>query len=139
MSLGANLSSGYIDNINQNTINCGIIAHSKTGYSNTCSKEPSGPLTVQLPSLAILKSISCPKPTPAQFARFPKVAVPCSVYTQTFANPNGRCAALPVPNTRFAKYNRYQPPVPCAPLPQSANMAGISQPSTRQCNITTPS
>jgi hypothetical protein len=137
MSLGANLSSGYTYNLNQAAIKCGIANVVQKECSNACSNEPPGPKNVQIPSLALLNT--CPPPTAAQFALFPKVAVPCSVYTEARSIPNGRCAALPEPTARFAQYNRYQPPVPCAPLPQSANMAGISKPSTRLCNITIPS
>jgi hypothetical protein len=39
------------------------------------------------------------------------------------------------PNQRFSRYDRYTPPVPCPPLPASVNMVGISQPSTRLCNL----
>jgi hypothetical protein len=46
----------------------------------------------------------------------------------------GRCPPIN-PVTRFAQYQRYQVPVPCAPLPQSANMAGKSLPSSRACNL----
>jgi hypothetical protein len=137
MSLGANLSSGYTNNLNQAAIKCGIPVVVQKECSNACSNEPPGPKNVQIPSLIIPKV--CPPPTPAEFARYPKVAVPCSVYTEALSTPNGRCAALPAPTARFAQYNRYQPPLPCAPLPQSANMAGISKPSTRLCNITIPS
>jgi hypothetical protein len=42
---------------------------------------------------------------------------------------------LPLPTSRFTKYIRFIPAVPCQALPQSANMAGISLPSTRGCNI----
>jgi hypothetical protein len=45
----------------------------------------------------------------------------------------GTCATLPDPVQRFAQYIRRAPPVPCQALPQEANMAGISKPSTRNC------
>jgi len=128
----ADMSSGYADKINQMALRCGF---SKGSVSNgCCSKTPPGPLTVQLPSMLLLTKV-CPPPTAAQFALYPKVAVPCSVRTEALATPNAACRSLPLPTNRFAKYNRYQPAVPCQALPQSANTAGISLPSTRPCNF----
>jgi len=128
----ADMSSGYADKINLIALQCGF---SKGSISNgCCSKTPPGPLTVQLPSMLLL-SKTCPPPTAAQFALYPKVAVPCSVRTEALATPNANCKALPLPVNRFAKYRRYQPAVPCQPLPQSANTAGISLPSIRECNF----
>ena len=128
----SDMSSGYADKINLMALRCG---YTKGPLPNgACSKTPPGPLTVQLPSMLLL-SKKCPPPTAAQFALYPKVAQPCSVITDALATPNAACASLPLPNQRFSKYNRYQPAVPCAPLPQSANTAGISLPSTRGCNI----
>ena len=128
----ADMSSGYADRINLMALRCGF---SKGSVSNgCCSKTPPGPLTVQVPSMLLL-SKTCPPPTAAQFALYPKVAVPCSVKTQELATPNANCASLPLPVDRFAKYRRYQPAVPCQPLPQIANTAGISLPSIRGFNI----
>jgi hypothetical protein len=132
MASYADMSSGYADKINQMALRCGF---SKGSVSNgCCSKTPPGPLNVQLPSMLLL-SKRCPPPTPAEFALYPKVAVPCSVRTEALATPNAACTSLPLPTSRFAKYNRYKPAVPCQALPQRANTAGISLPSTRGCNI----
>jgi hypothetical protein len=132
MASYADMSSGYADKINQMALRCGFPKGSVS--DGCCSKTPPGPLTVQLPSMLLL-SKKCPPPTAAQFALYPKVAVPCSVRTEALATPNATCASLPLPTSRFAKYNRYQPAVPCQPLPQSSNTAGISLPSIRGCNI----
>ena len=99
-----------------------------------CSKPPPGPNVTQLPSLLLLSRV-CPLPSASEFSSYPKVAVPCSVRTEALTIPNANCARIPDPIQRFMKYQRYQPPIPCQPLPQSANMAGISQPSTRECNV----
>jgi hypothetical protein len=126
------MSSGYADKINQMALRCGF---SKGSLPNECcSKTPPGPLTVQLPSMLLLSKV-CPPPTKEQFALYPKVAVPCSVRTELLATPNATCTSLPLPTSRFAKYIRYKPAVPCQALPQSSNTAGISLPSTRGCNI----
>lgn len=129
----ANMSSGNTDKINQQTIYNGLPQNSVSDKCCIGNAEPSGPLTVQLPSMLLLAR-TCPPPTPAQFALYPKVAPPSSVRTQsliecvTSNNQN-------LPNLRFAKYIRYQVPPPCQPLPESARMAGISKPSTRACNL----
>lgn len=107
---------------------------SSTDIDSICSKPPPGPNVTQLPSLLLLSRV-CPPPSAADFASYPKVAVPCSVRTEALAKPNPNCARIPDPIQRFSKYQRYEPPIPCQPLPQSANMAGISQPSTRECNV----
>jgi len=132
MAGNADISSGYADRVNLAALRCGF---SKGIIPNRCcSKTPPGPLTVQLPSMLLLSKV-CPPPTPAQFALYPKVAVPCSVRTQELATPNATCTSLPLTSQRFSKYNRYQPAVPCQPLPQKANTAGISLPSIRECNF----
>ena len=137
MSFTANTSSGHTNTINQNTLDAFVqntlISRSSNTIPGTCCLGPEvrGPLTVQLPSLR-LKSKICPPPTPAQFALYPKVAVPSSVLTQTRAT-GASCPKVLAPDKRFAHYNRYQPAVPCQALPQSANMAGISLPSTKNC------
>jgi hypothetical protein len=130
-----NMSSGYTEKLNQNTIYCGLPKNSVSDKCCVGSSEPSGPLTVQVPSMLIL-SKGCPAPTPAQFALYPKVAPPCSVRTAALgACTVSNSASSPNPVQRFSKYNRYQPPPPCAPLPASARMAGISKPSIRPCNL----
>lgn len=128
MSNYGNISSGYTDTINQIALRCKYLQF--TGEAKCCLKTPPGPLTVQVPSM-ILLSKKCPPPSAADFALYPKVAQPCSVRTESLSNPT--CNILPDPNKRFVQYVRYTPPVPCQDLPQSAKMAGISLPSTRQC------
>lgn len=136
MSFGANTSSGHSDIINQNTLEA-FVQNTSSRSSNTSSgpcclgPEIRGPLTVQLPSLH-LKSKNCPPPTPAQFALYPKVAVPSSVLTQARATSSS-CPKVLAPDKRFAQYNRYQAPALCQALPQSANMTGISLPSSKNC------
>jgi len=125
-----NISSGHTDKLNQMAARCFKPAFIET---TSCSKTPPGPLTVQLPSL-LLTSKACPPPSAADFALYPKVAVASSVRTESLAAP--ACAVLPDPKSRFSHYRRFQPAAPCQALPQSANMAGISKPSTRQCNTT---
>ena len=128
-----NMSSGYTDKLSQNTIYCGLPKNSVSDKCCVGSSEPPGPLTVQLPSMLILSKV-CPAPTPAQFALYPKVAAPCSVRTDAL-NSCTISNSTRNPVNRFAKYNRYQPPPPCQPLPASARMAGISKPSIRACNL----
>lgn len=125
MSFNTNMSSGYTDSLNQRSACC---AKAKSSSNPCCSKTPSGPLTVQLPSMLLL-SRKCPQPTPEQFAKYPKVAGPSSILTESKMTGSN----CPNPTNRFSQYQRYQAPIPCQPLPQSANMAGISQPSTRRC------
>ena len=127
MSLGANLSSGYTNTLTDKTIRGGPIGK----VSDACGQCNSGTgLNVQpvasYSSMILLKQ-TCKRPTPAELALYPNVAVPSSVKTQS---------RLPVCNSmdRFSQYRRYQPSPPCLPLSPTANMAGISMPSTRQCN-----
>lgn len=130
MSLGGNFSSGYTNQLNDMTTCNGV---SKTiSISSCCSNNISGTrLTAVYPSMLLSSKMkSCPPPTPAEFALYPKVAVQSSVRTQALSVSTS-CDLI----NRFAKFQRYQIPVPCQPLPQSANMAGISLPSTRECNI----
>ena len=129
----ANMSSGNTDKINQQTIYNGLPQNSVSDKCCIGAGEPSGPLTVQVPSMLLIAR-TCPTPTPAQFALYPKVAPPCSVRTESLmacVTSNSQS----VPKQRFAKYARYQAPQPCQPLPQSARMAGLSKPSTRACNL----
>jgi len=134
MSLGGNLSSGNTSILIDQTINCGIPKLQGIAYADNCcnSDLPIRQPVARYPSM-VLSTKTCPPPTPAEFAKYPKVAVPSSVRTQALAN-NGKCLSLN-PVARFAKYERYQVPVPCPPLPASANMAGISLPSSRACNL----
>ena len=131
MSLGANLSSGHISNINDQTIYCtksGLAAAAQTCCSGTAKKQP----VARLPSM-VLASKKCPNPSPAEFALYPKVAQPCSARTEILQK--NACAGVESANRRFSHYVRYIPPVPCQALPAEANMAGISKPSTRGCNL----
>ena len=114
-------------------IQCGIpsiLARSHT--DKCCMISNNSPGVAVYPSM-LLASKVCPTPTPAEVALYPKVAVPCSV--RTSALQNSACPGLPDPTQRFSQYDRYQPAVPCQPLPQSANMAGISKPSVKNCNL----
>lgn len=130
MSLGGNLSSGYTNKISEQTIYSGITKSVSIAYSDSCCNIP-GTMTASQPSMVILAN-PCPPPTPAEFALYPKVAIPCSVRLQ---QKTSSCLPSINPQTRFSKYQRYQVPVPCPPLNQSANMAGKSLPSSLQCNI----
>ena len=134
MSLGGNFSSGYTDSLtdkmNQaHVVKSQSIAYSDNCPSNTLDKSPAA----RYPSM-VLSAKQCPPVTPADFAKYPKVAVPSSVRTEALAT-GSLCPKDFNHLTRFAQYQRYQVPVPCAPLPASANMAGISQPSSRACNL----
>ena len=133
MSLGGDFSSNYtekvIGHVNQCTIPKHSIINCCSGQSGTLGQM--GPIA-RYPSM-VLQSKICPQPTPAEMALYPRVAVPSSVRTQGIMNKV--CAALPDPTQRFSKYQRYQVPIPCAPLTPLAASAGISKPSTRECNI----
>jgi hypothetical protein len=130
MSLGANLSSGYTDTVRDTTVRCSLTV---PNVSNICPSELSGNSSKIYPVAAYSSmrlQAKCPRPltTPAEAALYPKVTVPSSVRTESLAKS--------IENTpRFSQYVRYQPPVPCLPLPQSANMAGKSLPSSRACNL----
>ena len=132
-SLGANLSSGYTNQLTDKAIYSGITKSASIAYSDPCCNN-SGDMstTASQPSMVILAK-PCVAPTPAEFALYPKVAILSSVRTQNLVNQV--CAVLPDPTERFAQYQRYQVPVPCQPLNQSANMAGKSLPSSIECNI----
>jgi|Laugrespbdmm15sd_2_1035082.scaffolds.fasta_scaffold42688_2 hypothetical protein len=133
MLLGGNLSSGQTSIIIDKSIQCSVakaqqIAHTDKCCSQSLQKQPSA----RYPSM-VLSTKACPPPTPAEFAKYPKIAVASSVRTESLAN-GSKCPPLN-PVARFAKYERYQVPVPCPLLPASANMAGISLPSSRACNL----
>jgi len=131
MSLGANFSSGHIQNLIDTKSICSI--HPKVIEScGQCSKSNMSGSTMALPVAVypsmLLLSKTCPSPTPAEFALYPKVAVPSSVRTQALIDRK-KCDV----SQRFSHYDRWQVPAPCPPLPPS--MAGISQPSSRNCNL----
>ena len=131
MSLGGNFSSGHTDFLTQNTATCSVpkFAHA----TNCCNSSSNSQPVARYPSMVISNKI-CPPPSPADFAKYPKVAVPSSTRTQALANGT-RCPSDLNPLTRFSQYQRYSVPVPCPALPQSANMAGKSLPSSRACNL----
>ncbi len=134
MNYTANIASGNTDKINAEVIRCSVEAAAETGenrYAPLPCRMSAGPLTVQVPSM-LLASKVCPAPSRADFAKYPKAAVASSIRTQNLISTyeNSR-------QDRFSQYRRWQPPPPCPDLPQSANMAGISKPSTRLCNTFT--
>lgn len=131
MLLGGNLSSGQTSIIIDKSIQCSVAKAQQIAHTDTCCSSSNSP-SARYPSM-VLSTKACPPPTPAEFAKYPKVAVPSSVRTESLAN-GGRCPPIN-PVTRFQQYQRYQVPVPCPPLPASANMAGISLPSSRACNL----
>jgi hypothetical protein len=129
-------SSGLTDSLTRKAVQCFIPVQAAKAQSDGCcrSRMPSGPAATLPSMLLAARAAACRGPTPAEFAQYPKVAVPESVRVQNLANRVCDPMAAGGVN-RFAQYNRYQPPVPCQPLPQEANMAGISKPSTRACNL----
>ena len=131
MSLGGNLSSGNTDKLTERVLRAGLMKASYSDKCVNCSVPGKSPVAVYPSMLLQSKLNSCPPITPAQFALYPKVAVPSSIRTQTLISPV--CQIDPI--SRFSQYERYRIPVPCQPLPQSANMAGISLPSKLECNI----
>jgi hypothetical protein len=126
MSLGANFSSGYTGNLQSASAMC-VLPDRVIDTCNSCKTDTSGSQPVaKYPSMVLLGKI-CPSPTQEQFALYPKVAVPSSIRTQ------GIIDKVIDKSQRFSQYRRYTPPAPCPPLPPS--MAGISKPSTRNCNL----
>lgn len=132
MSLGGNLSSGYTNQLTDRTIYSGITKSVSVAYSDPCCNNSGIVSTSASQSSMFALGNTCPPPTPAEFALYPKVAVPSSVRLQQITSS---CLSSNNPDTRFDKYRRYQVPVPCPPLAPSANMAGKSLPSSLQCNI----
>lgn len=129
MSLGGNLSSGYTNKLTDAAIRCGPFPRPTNDSCETqCIVSGQKQPIAAYPSMVLLSN-TCQQPTPAEFALYPKVSTPSSVRTESLAN--SICKSV---NDRFSQYNRYQPAVPCQALPQKANMAGISQPSSKQCN-----
>lgn len=132
MSLGGNLSSGYTSKLTDATVYSGITKSVSIAYSNQCCTNPGNTYTTASQPSMILVENECRLPTPAEFALFPKVAIPCSVRLQQLTSS---CPPSTEPDVRFAKYQRYRVPNPCPPLNPSANMAGKSLPSSVECNI----
>ena len=131
-SLGANQSSGRTDTLITNTIYCGIPAQAARAQANLCCKSTSGQPAqpaqpAQLSSTYLESQVCSFIPTPAQFALYPKVATTQSVYIYNKLTNN--CATIPDATARFQQFQRYQPAVPCAPLPIEASLAGKSLPS----------
>ena len=132
MSLGGNLSSGYTNQLTDKAIYSGITKSASIAYSDKCCNNPGASYTTaSQPSMVILAN-ECIGVTPAEFALFPKVAIPCSVRLQQLTSS---CPPSIDPERRFAKYQRYRVPPVCPPLHPSANMAGKSLPSSLECNI----
>ena len=131
MSLGGNFSSNYTNNLIENSLMCSIPVAQVRAFSDNCcsSSSQSNTPVARQPSMVIQKDKSCQEVTPADFAKYPKVAVPSSVRTQSLIM-NTQASS-----ERFQQYRRFQVPTPCPPLPASANMAGKSLPSSRQCNL----
>jgi hypothetical protein len=137
MSLGGNMSSGHISIVNDQTIYCTKEALAAAAQTDGCCKTSGSGAAIKqpvarLPSM-VLASKKCPNPSPADFALYPKVAQPSSARTEFLQKR--ACAGVQYANRRFSQYIRFSPPVPCQALPPEANMAGISKPSTRGCNL----
>lgn len=141
MSLGANLSSGYTQQLIENSKYCKIAKLLSVAYSDPCcnnpgftdsTNTPAVTASASQPSMLLLGSPCRRLPTPAELNQFPKVAVPSSVRLQ---HKISVCTDSISPENRFAQYRRYQAPAVCPPLNQSANMAGKSLPSSLECNI----
>ena len=131
MSLCGNFSSNHTNTLIENSITCSIPNAQARAFSDNCCSSPSqsNQPVARLPSMVIQKDKGCQQVTPADFAKYPKVAVPSSVRTRSLiANTQSS-------SERFQQYRRFQVPTPCPPLPASANMAGKSLPSSRQCNL----
>ena len=153
MSLGANFSSGHTNHVNQEASKPCACANASSGpvatlgpgatlgpVASACctsGKTLVSPAAVYSSMHTISQLLSCPAPTPEQFASYPKVAVPSSVRTEAVRDRSYACAIEADPSQRFSKYRRYQPAPPCLPLPHTAAMAGISKPSVRACNLYT--
>ena len=124
-NLGGNFSSRYTDNVNRYANNISRVR------SQPCPIDLSGN-TSKLYPMAVYPSIQLLKRCPIIPAQL-KVTVPSSVLTELSRVPTDPTD----PTQRFNQYQRYQPPAPCPALPLTANMAGISKPSTRLCNLYT--
>ena len=127
MNHTTNIASGNIDKLKNNAIRCAREALAANNKKNPiCTTIPPGPLIVQVPSMLLLAR-QCPPVTPGN------VTVPSSVYMESKIANYNNCNNSG-PEQRFSHYERWQPPPPCQPLPQSANTAGISKASTKGCN-----
>lgn len=137
MNYMANMASGNSDKVNADAIRCSLPAVTRTAASDKCcvNNIPRETSNVQLSSL-YSESKVCPGPTPEQFALYPKVAIPSSMRTLEKLSNYQNCTTTTA-DQRFAMFKRWQPPAPCPPLPQIAQSAGISKPSTRACNLQT--
>jgi hypothetical protein len=134
MSFGANLSSGYTDTLNDRVSQCAkpnILPSTAVCNSSVSGARP----VARYPSMVLASKI-CTPPTPSQLALYPKVAMTSSVRTQALSSPV--CPVLPSATQRFSHYRRYEPPIPCSPLPAASISAGISKPSVIKCNIFSP-
>ena len=117
MSLGANFSSGYTNQRIADTLRCS----DKPVSNQAC------PSVMRNPSGQILASKKCAAVTPAEFAKYPKVAVASSIRTQKVIDT---CTKTPIDSQRFSQYVRYQPPIPCPVTRQPTSL-----PSVNQCSI----
>jgi len=133
MSLGGNLSSGYTDSLTDKAVQAGMAKVQSAAFSDKGCSEPVSQKVASYPSMVLISKICASNLTPAQFACYPKVAIPSSVRTQAITDV--KCSNTFDPVSRFAKYQRYQVPTPCLPLTPLANSAGISKPSILKCNI----
>jgi len=143
MSLGGNLSSGYTDNLIDKATQCAVTKASAIAYSDNCcvSGNSTQQPVARYPSM-VLQAKSCPSSTPAEFAKYPKIATSSSVRTQALTTTYNSSAisplfaTLPLPQDRFAKYNRFKAPVECPPVIQlSAALLSNSVPaSLNTCN-----
>jgi hypothetical protein len=131
MSLGGNFSSGQTQKLIDQS-KCCPTPPIRTNDCASCTLPLSGPPPVAVRQSVLLskKQGECPLPTPAEFALFPKIAVPSSVLTQGLMTV--RDSFCTDPSERFAQYRRYIPPTPCPPL---RSMAKISLPTNRECNL----
>jgi hypothetical protein len=125
MSLGGNLSSGYTNSlIDKSSRYASIKLLSKT-CSDTCNNSGNSiqqPIA-RYPSM-VLQSKKCttlPANIQPPTASVPS-SVPSSVRTQAVASfgtlSSPPVAIMPLPQDRFAKYNRFKAPVECPPVIQ---------------------
>lgn len=133
-NLGANFSSGHTEKLNEEAVTCS--SNTATARVGSCRSIPGTkmyPMAVY-PSLLLQSRLnSCPPPTPDELALYPQAAVSSSVLTESKRYQTNACSIALNPTQRFAQYVRYQPPI--LPPLVKANMAGISMPSVRQCNL----
>ena len=119
MSLGANLSSGYTEQILRDTLECSSKSIASTQQCLLRTNPGQGP-SAMYPSMRLSeKSKQCPAPTPADFATYPKAAVASSVLTQS--------RSIKQTQERFSQYVRYQPPAPCPVVRQPTSLPSVNQ------------